>query len=191
MSSRLSILLACALAIAVQAVADPIDQCGFIIQELECSFFYPLAGGGVKYAIDVSSVPDSFLVTLHRVVGDAVPCERMCNGDSVNACIINYQISLCPSTDLGCGVLINIYDPYFPDRCWIWLSPVYGPLVTHRHGFVAGDTVHVAGIVDYTSFTYCGVGDGYLWNEVFTACADSGSATQEATWGRLKFLFRR
>ncbi len=192
MSKCMRVLLACALAIAVQAVADPIDQCGRIIPSWDCSIFYPLQGGGARYSIDASSVPDSSSRIVWRVVGDVVSCDHACNDASVTDCIINSHVSPCPSTDLGCGVLSRLYYPDIGYLCFFWTSPVYGSLLTPSHGFVAGDTIHVVGIVDYRGVTGpCDTAEGYLWNEVLTTCSDSVSSAEETTWGRLKFLFRR
>ena len=191
---RSSILLGvtCLAVITVSGLAAPFDRCGQIKSTPYCDHFAPLFPTGPWYRIELPSMPDTATLTVYHVVGETIPSDVECNPSYNDSCIVNCSVSVRPSADLGCGVLSRVYDPRIGYLCFIWSSPVYGSLITHSHGFVAGDTIHVVGIADRTGVTGpCDVAEGYLWNEVFTACPDSGSATQETTWGKLKFLFRR
>ena len=191
MRSRIIAVVVCLAATATSGLSVPFDRSGFILPSLDCFLFAPLSGTGLWYRIELPSIPDTSALTIYRVVGDAVPCNQPCYAAYNDTCLIDCQVSVSPSSDLGCGVLSHPFETQFPEMCWIWTSPRYGSLVTPRHGFVAGDTVHVTGIVEFRSVPMCQVGDGYLFNEAFVACSDSMSATQGTTWGRLRFLFRR
>lgn len=192
MRSSLFVGLACLAIAAVSGLAAPFDGCGQIVRSPYCDYFAPLSSTGLWYRIELPSMPDTSAHTVYHVVGATIPTDVECNPSYNDSCIVNCSVSVAPSADLGCGVLSQVYDPRIGYLCFIWSSPVYGSLITLSNGFVAGDTIHVVGIADRRGVTGpCDDAEGYLWNEVFTACADSGSATQEATWGKLKFLFRR
>jgi hypothetical protein len=191
MLSKIAAAVLCIAATAASAMAVPFDRSGFILQSLDCYLFAPLSGTRWWYRIDLPSMADTSRFTLYRVIGNAVPCDQLCAVTYNDTCLVDCQVSVFPSSDLGCGVLSHPFETPFPEMCWIWTSPRYGSLVTPRHGFAAGDTVYVTGVVHFRNVPQCQVGDGYLYNEVLVACTDSMSATQGTTWGKLRFLFRR
>lgn len=187
MTRTLGAILAAAIIFTSPSFAERIDQCGFIADPdgLGCRIFHPLTTGSDFYAIDIAPLPDSLLWTPIRLVGDVVSCQQPCDGYTSRYCVVNYTLSVCPSRDLGCGVLIRTGDVY--EYCWHWLSPLYGYVNASPHGHAPGDTVRVFGVAGRCAST-CD-GDGCLWNESFTTC-DGPDAVERTTWGLLKAVFR-
>jgi hypothetical protein len=122
-----------------------------------------------------------------RLQADSEYCATFCGDNQYLTCLSNVTLTTCEAEDLGCGV---ISEPGFDGYCWLWQSPIHGDLeFGDPSPFAPGDTVHVLGTVSYGIPSSCW-GDGLLLRRTVSACGDTLTSVEAASWGRLKTLFR-
>ncbi|MBK8233660.1 MAG: hypothetical protein IPK72_24565 [Candidatus Eisenbacteria bacterium] len=172
---------------AALAGGYPVDHCGWIERRGDCFVFASLNGKYREHVIEAGAVPDSVHDFLGHVVGSADACSVECRNYMYTRCIVDFEITDCTPIDLGCGVLEG---PYKEADCWLWKSAEYGSVLTGSHGYAAGDTVHVVGLIDPYCATICGIGDGCLMVWSHSACGDTSTVVDDVSWGEIKHRFQ-
>ncbi len=165
----------CALLAAVCAVSfaraetwDPAlegsryEDCGYLVQGVECVLFHA-DGGGLYVLQNYGSYSVGDYV---RVMGIYDPtCITFCmQGDG---CILENTIDLCEYDEFeGCGYLVQGVE------CVLFQADSGGLYVLQNYGpYGVGDYVWVAGIYDPGCFTFCMQGDGCILDNAIGPCA--------------------
>ncbi len=155
---------------------DPHDLCDGLHVPAEQSW----------YLIDefgTFSLGDTVVVTAAQVEA----CD--CDGFQTYGCLRDNTIEAWRDLDLGCGIVLED-DEY---HCKGFFSHKYGPFsLLGSTVFGQGDSVHVWGnpaLDECMSIPECGFGYCLEPTRV-VACADSGSAVQPISWGKLRSLYR-
>jgi hypothetical protein len=159
---------------AAYAQGDLFEDCGTLIQGVECVLFDSDNFG--LYVLDNYggfSVGDR--VRVAGILNES--CVTFCmQGDG---CIEQNEISSCADFD-DCGILIQGVE------CILFDSDNYGVYVIlgSLGGFGVGDRVRVTGRLYVTCVTFCMQGDGCIENATVEACAQIPTLTE---WGVIMF----
>lgn len=162
--------------------AQDIDACGRLYAAPGgCCLFTPLETAEYTYLLrDVIACPTGDIV---RVKGRSQNCHIQCDLMTLFDCIDVHAVTPCEPESLGCGI---VTDPHLLG-CWLWISPVWGPLLMPLPNHYAdGDTTFAVGFVDFACYSACGMGVGCL-EATLTPC-QSTTPVRPTTWGLLKTL---
>lgn len=141
------------------AKAPSIDECGTLVQGVECVLFQGQSG---LYVLDNLG---SF------VVGDQVRVQGTLNPGCVttcqqgNGCVQNNTIELCPDFD-ECGKLVQGVE------CVLFQGQSGLYVLDNLGSFVVGDDVRVKGTLDPGCATFCLQGNGCVQNNTIELCPD-------------------
>lgn len=151
----------CIIRNTIEACYPDFDDCGFLVQGVECILFQ--ADGGGLYVL--GSIGKFSVGDYVHVVGYYDPfCITFCQqGDG---CILRNTIEECGDGGLDeCGVLVQGVECvlFQPDSGGLYVLEDYGM-------FKVGDYVRVKGKFDLDCITYCQQGDGCIIDNTIMFC---------------------